>query len=283
MRAAPRPPKDAHQGALQLFLTRWRLTVDGTLIRTENSALLPVRRGPTLAMLKLALHEEEIRGNRLMSWWAGEGIAPVLAQADNALLLERADAEPALETLAGTGGDVEATLILCRAAARLHRREAPFHPQMIELRHWFRALEQAQAHGCAAVAAAATTARRLLDLQGDVVPLHGDIHHGNVLHFGAKKWLAIDPKGLIGEAAFDYVNILRNPDAAAAVDPARFEARVAIICRETGIPAERLIDWAISFFGLSAAWSMEEGDDCRTDLALLDLALRLRAAPAITR
>lgn len=32
-----------------------------------------------------------------------------------------------------------------------------------------------------------------------MVTLHGDLHHGNVLDFGASGWLAIDPKGLKGE------------------------------------------------------------------------------------
>ena len=31
--------------------------------------------------------------------------------------------------------------------------------------------------------------------------LHGDIHHGNILDFGARGWLAIDPKRLQGERA----------------------------------------------------------------------------------
>jgi len=283
MGAASRPPGDARPDPFKPYLARWRLSADGSPIRTENSTLLPVRRGATPAMLKVARHEEEIRGNRLMSWWAGEGAAPVLAQAHNALLMARADAEPSLEILATGDGDAEATRILCRAAGRLHRRKAPFHPDTTELRHWFRALDQAEARAGGVIAVAASTARRLLNHQGQIVSLHGDIHHRNVLHFGTGGWRAIDPKGLIGEAAFDYVNILRNPDAAAAAHQDRFRARVATICEETGIPPARLIDWAISFFGLSAAWSMEEGEDCRADLALLDVALRLRTDPALTR
>jgi streptomycin 6-kinase len=39
----------------------------------------------------------------------------------------------------------------------------------------------------------------LLTTQREKVVLHGDMHHGNVLNFGSRGWLAIDPKGLIGE------------------------------------------------------------------------------------
>lgn len=45
----------------------------------------------------------------------------------------------------------------------------------------------------------------------DVVVLHGDIHHGNVLDGGERGWRAIDPKGLLGERTFDFVNILLAP------------------------------------------------------------------------
>jgi streptomycin 6-kinase len=42
--------------------------------------------------------------------------------------------------------------------------------------------------------------------------LHGDLHHENVLDFGERRWLAIDPHGLHGERFFDFANIFTNPD-----------------------------------------------------------------------
>src|SRR5437016_2044345 len=62
-------------------LDRWRLAPDGEPLITGSSALLPVRLDDAPAMLKVALHEEERRGGRLMAWWNGEGAARVLAQA----------------------------------------------------------------------------------------------------------------------------------------------------------------------------------------------------------
>lgn len=41
-------------------------------------------------MLKLALDAEEQHGARVMTWWAGDGAARVLAAEGLALLLERA-------------------------------------------------------------------------------------------------------------------------------------------------------------------------------------------------
>ena len=41
-------------------------------------------------------------------------------------------------------------------------------------------------------------------------PLHGDLHHFNLLRSG-DEWLAIDPKGMLGDAAWECAAFLRNP------------------------------------------------------------------------
>jgi streptomycin 6-kinase len=71
-------------------------------------------------------------------------------------------------------------------------------------------------------------ADKLLDDPRDIVALHGDIHHGNILDFGERGWLAIDPKGLIGERGFDYANNFCNPDAAIATRPGRLVGQAVV-------------------------------------------------------
>ena len=56
-------------------------------------------------------------------------------------------------------------------------------------------------------------------------------HHDNVLDFGARGWLAIDPKRLLGDRAFDYTTMFSNPDLCGpgihvATRPERFAARL---------------------------------------------------------
>jgi len=41
------------------------------------------------------------------------------------------------------------------------------------------------------------------------VVLHGDLHHFNILSSG-DRWLAIDPKGIIGEPEFEPAAYLEN-------------------------------------------------------------------------
>src|SRR5512132_4359180 len=41
--------------------------------------------------------------------------------------------------------------------------------------------------------------------------LHGDLHHYNILFDSNRGWLAIDPKGVIGELEYEIGAVLRNP------------------------------------------------------------------------
>ena len=41
--------------------------------------------------------------------------------------------------------------------------------------------------------------------------LHGDLHHWNILRASRQPWLAIDPKGIIGDPAFEVAAWMLNP------------------------------------------------------------------------
>ena len=103
--------------------------------------------------------------------------------------------------------------------------------------------------------------------------LHGDIHHDNVLDFGARGWLAIDPKGLIGERGFDYANLFCNPETDIEVTaPDRFRRRLAIVTEASGIERERLLQWILAWAGLSAAWWLSDGVQPEIDFRIAELA-----------
>jgi streptomycin 6-kinase len=254
------------------YLARWNLTPDGDPIITPTSRLLPVLHNGEPAMLKIATEDEECWGAGLLIWWDGNGSVRVLAHDGDAVLLERAIGERSLAEMARTGQDDDATRILCAAAMRLHDTAGrPAPPPLINLSDWFRELWPVAEERDGLLADAAEIARELLVTQQDVVPLHGDLHHGNVLD-GARGWLAIDPKRLRGERTFDYVNILRNPDEELALRPGRFSRQVDVICTAAGLSRGRLLRWTLAFSGLSAAWIINDGNHPDLDLAIADLA-----------
>jgi streptomycin 6-kinase len=257
------------------WLSTWDLIPDGTPFLTEYtcSRLLPVRQAGRLCMLKLAGADEEVRGGLLMAWWSGLGAAEVLALDGPALLLERAMPTPTLPDLSRSGEDQRAIEVLCDVLAELHTPRAQAPPdQLPPLELWFRDLA-----GAASVDSRLTRgwviAKDLLRTQQDVVVLHGDMHHENVLWFGSRKWLAIDPKGLVGERAYDYANIFRNPDQRTALSPGRLEARLGQVATTAGLNPERQLRWNAAHAALSAAWSLQDGRSPAWSLAVLDAML----------
>ena len=257
---------------LDRYIKAWALVPDGAPVITHSSRLLPVRWQGLPAMLKVATIAEEARGGLLMQWWNGEGAASVYAHDGEAVLLERAEGKRSLLVMAMNGEDDEASRIICDTIRTLQKpREKPY-PQLVPLDHWFNALEPAaRSHG-GILRTSATVAKYLLAEPREVGVLHGDIHHGNILDFEDRGWLAIDPKGLLGERAYDYANLFCNPDPATAKDPARLRRRLPIVARESDLSPERLLRWIVAYAGLSAAWSLEDGDDPSPALHVAEIA-----------
>ncbi|MEX2535335.1 MAG: aminoglycoside phosphotransferase family protein [Trueperaceae bacterium] len=258
-------------------MRRWDLIPDGEAIITSTSRLLPVRSAGVPAMLKVADDPEERFGAGLMVWWNGEGAARVLAHGEDALLLERATGKVSLTEMVGDGFDDDATRIICRVAAELHGLKERPRPERVSLSRWFEALEPAAAKQGGIFRHAAATAEKLLANPRDVVVLHGDLHHGNVLDFGERGWLAIDPKRLLGERTFDFVNLLRNPSPQVALASGRFGRQVAVISQAACLDRTRLLEWTLAFTCLSASWILADGEQPELDLAVADLAARALA------
>ena len=91
--------------------------------------------------------------------------------------------------------------------------------------------------------------------------LHGDLQHSNVLEDRERGWLAVDPKGVIGEVECEIAPLLRNPSESPAVfaDPARVERRVAVLSSRLGLDADRILRWTFALGVLSAIWQVEDG------------------------
>jgi streptomycin 6-kinase len=259
------------------WLARWDLTVDGEAFvgPYSGNVLAPVRQGETLAMLKLARSPQERLGAQVMVWWDGHGAAPVLAQASEALLLLRGADTAELVDRAHGRGDEAATRILCAAVAALHRpREAPPPQGLKTLTELFRALREAAARDARFVESWAIAEVLLADPR-DVVLLHGDMHHRNVLDFGPRGWLAIDGWGVWGERGYDYANIARNPDLATASKPGRMRRQVELIAEVAGLEIGRQLRWTAAHAYLSAAWCVEDGIDASPAFQLAEIAVSL--------
>lgn len=268
------------------WLSRWSLDPAGAPIRTHASRLLPVLHAGQPAMLKLPEFEDERLGYLPLEYWNGDGAAHLLARSGNgeAMLIERATGSRSLAAMArsGAGGDDEATAILCDAIAALQKPRGPAPSGLIPLDVWFKDLFPAATEHGGMLARSAAAASELLPAQREIVPLHADLHHDNVLDFEARGWLAIDPKCVIGDRAFEYTILFCDPDLAdpeppVATLPGRFERRLEIVLAKSGLERQRLLKWILAWCGLSAAWFLGDEDP----LARINLAVAERAIVAL--
>lgn len=255
------------------YLKKWQLSQDGEPITTNTSRLLPVSYNGSSAMLKVALSDEERAGAALMIWWNGEGAARIFKHEVDALLMERAIGKRSLVSMAKSGQDDTASKIICDVVARLHAaNKNPLPETLVPLSTWFRSLHSAAAeHGGIFTDANRITADLLNNPQGTSA-LHGDIHHQNILDSGVHGWIAIDPKGLLGERGFDYANIFCNPDWDVATRPGRLSRQAAIVAKAAGLEHARLMKWILAYAGLSASWSLIDGDSPDLALAIANMS-----------
>ena len=114
--------------------------------------------------------------------------------------------------------------------------------------------------------------------------LHGDLHHFNILSAQRQPWLAIDPKGIIGEPAYETGAFIRNPmpDIFFAPDLSRLlDKRIRLFAEELGFDPVRIYGWATAQAVLSAWWTFEDNGGLLTDdfLASVEFAQTLADLP----
>jgi streptomycin 6-kinase len=114
----------------------------------------------------------------------------------------------------------------------------------------------------------------LIGSMSDPIVLHGDLHHWNILSAEREPWLALDPKGVIGEHEYEVGAWFRNPfpQVLGVSNPKKvMTRRVDQLTEELGFDRDRIIGWAYSQAVLSGIWFLEDGsDDWRGELACAD-------------
>lgn len=127
---------------------------------------------------------------------------------------------------------------------------------------------------------AARLARVLLDTSPTLQALHGDLHHDNILR-SPRGWLAIDPKGVSGDPAYEPANAFRNPGGAGDLifRPDRIARLADRFSQSLHQPRSRILGWAAAHCALSILWSREDGLDPSQDQRLLPILLAAASPP----
>jgi streptomycin 6-kinase len=252
------------------YLELWQLAPDGEPFETNASWLSYVRSAGAPAVLKIPKLDSEERLNAAALEHYGDGAAVrVLKRDAQAFLMERAVPGTELKALSLEGRDDEATHIICDLIEKLHTRPAPpgEWKKLEQLALGFdRYRKGARRHPLLMpdlVNRAEATFLELCASQSERFLLHGDLHHMNILSGGSRGWLMIDPKGVIGELAYETASVLHNPiphfDMIA--DPKFMERRVRILSDRLRLDPTRILQWCFAKDILGHLWTIEDNHD----------------------
>jgi streptomycin 6-kinase len=250
---------------------RWSLSVGPPLENLSYNYIAPAMRADgTEVVLKLGYPHPELTSEiEALSIYDGRGSVRLLdADLDRgALLLERLRPGTLLLHTSVIDDD-EATRIAARVMRRLWRPVSAGHPFRTVAR-WAEGLTKMRAHfgGTTGplperlVERAEALFAELLGSMEEPVLLHGDLHHENILRAEREPWLAIDPKGIVGEPAYEVGALLRNmaDQLLERPQPWRVVARrVDILAEELGFDRARMLEWGLAQAVLSAWWCIED-------------------------
>lgn len=272
--------------------SRWSLTVQPPFPNLSFNYVAPALRADgTEAVLKIGLPPAELR-NEIAALRLYDGRRSVrLLEADpeqGMLLLERLQPGVVLTTLADEANDARATSIAAAVMQGLWRPVPPEH-SFPHVRDWAEGLQQLRTRFGGGVGPfprylveeAETLFAELLASSATPVVLHGDLHHDNILSAQRLPWLAIDPKGIVGEPAYEVGAMLRNlwPDRHTVLYPGKLlERRAHQLAEELHIDRARIRGWAVAQAVLSAWWCVEDDSDCcDSAIATAELLAAIRA------
>ncbi len=267
---------------------RWSLKLGAAFEPLSYNYVAPATRADGASvMLKIGLPTSELRNEiEALRLFDGRG-SVLLLDADlelGAMLLERLRPGTSLLSL---DDDEEATANAAQVMRQLWRPLPADHP-FPSLADRVKGLERLREHcggatgplPAALVEQAESLFSDLLSSIREPVLLHGDLHHENILAAERQPWLAIDPKGLVGEPEYEVGALLRNPmpQLLAMPHPERvLDRRLRVLSEMLGFDRERLRAWGLAQAVLAAWWSLEDhGRGWETWIACAMLLDRLR-------
>jgi streptomycin 6-kinase len=248
---------------------RWNITILPPFGNLSFHYVAPaVCADGTLAVVKACSPTGEfLQEAEALRLFNGHGMVRLLAydSADEVMLLERL--RPGI-MVKDVKDDEKATSYMASTMRRLWRPTPEQHsfPTVEQWGKGFERLHERYNGGSGPfppklLAEAESLYAELSASMGERVLLHGDLHQENVLSSELDGWVAIDPKGLIGEPAYEVGPMLHNslPDLLEMHNPGKVLARrIDQLSEELGLDRTRVRGWGLAQAVLSVWWSVED-------------------------
>lgn len=251
---------------------RWQLTLLPPFENLSFHYVAPaVRADGTPVILKTCAFSDEFEhGLAALRLFNGQGIARLLEwdEEQKVMVLERLQPGTMLASLVPEQ-DEQATSILAGVMRQLWRPAPIEHtfPTVEQLGHGLTQLRTRYAGGYGPFPP------RLVDEAKDLFAtlsasapqkmlLHGDLQHHNILR-SAETWLAIDPKGIVGDPGYEVGASFYNPMPRILDVPdlkQMLARRVAQLSEELSMERARIRGWGLAQCVLNAWWSVVVND-----------------------
>lgn len=246
---------------------KWSLSVEQPFPNLSYNYVAPcVCADGAQAVLKIGFSQEDsviFSEAACLKLLDGRGAVKLLRFDENyrALLLERLIPGENLKGICRTD-DEQATRIAIDVMRRLCR-SPPETIKFPTLENWMNGLRTAEKVNFAprSVARARNYFEELSDASEQNLLLHGDLHHENILSAERESFLAIDPKGVIGDIGYEIGVFLNNQRRLIRTrqNLARILARrVEQFALSFDIEPQKLRKWAFVQAILSAWWVFED-------------------------
>ena len=241
---------------------QWDLAVGAPFPDLARNFVAPAqRRNGDRAVLKVAPPGDSLAHEiSALRAYAGRGAAKLLDSnsTGTAILLEMLEPGTQLAHRAPSPGDDDCVALAANAMQTLWHSSSSFtrRHRFPTLENWSAALDRSNTPIPAQSRARAMEMFTELDRSAErKVLLHGDLHHFNLLRATRAPWLAIDPKGVIGDPAYEPATFLRNHLEIHRCDPHR---PIAIMAERLALDPDRIRQYAYVHCILSAVWSAED-------------------------
>lgn len=249
---------------LRTKAAEWNVTLEETR-ETASSLLGFGLRDGIRVVLKITKQEgDESHSGKVLRAFAGDGAVRVYQSETGAVLLERLEPGEDLVSLVKRGEDEAATQILARVMAKLAHHEAPAACPTVD--DWGRGFDRYLNSGDQRIPRdlvhqAHELFQDLVSTQRTPMLLHGDLQHYNVLFDHRRGWVAIDPKGVVGELEYEIGAILRNPVELREfyTTPEIINRRLRTLTASLNLDYSRTLNWSFAQAVLSAIWDIEDG------------------------
>ena len=233
--------------------------------------------GSKAVILKLGLDSDGFkREAAALMAFAGSGVVQVFSENTGLLLLECAVPGVSLKSYFPKNDD-EAMNITANVIKRLHKAPIPSTHAFPHVKDWLAVLDSDLKIPAQPLQKARELRDQLLKTADPDILLHGDLHHDNILKNG-NDWVAIDPKGVIGEPAYEVAAFIRNPmpELLTHDDSQKIiRNRITQFSELLELPSQRIIDWCFVQAVLAWVWAIEDGCDTdyfeRTTRILVDI------------